>query len=326
MARRRVTGFTIVELLVVITIIAMLSAILLPAVNSAREAARRATCMTNIKNLAVAVNTYEARTNRFPGYRNALTVEGQPNPIDVSWVVALSPDFGEASIYDTYANGSPVIGYVDALVCASDSPERGDQVPPLSYVANAGMYIAGLSANDTQAQNPKQLRYQQNNNQANGIFLDSFISASIPSHVRPFNTTAFIDGNGRDGLSKTLLFSENLVQFSQVYTGLQATWAKPDDHKMDTVFLWSDMNKGGIPLGINNYRLQPNTIPPLRYPAPSSSHPSGVNVAFCDASTLFLTESIDDIVYFQLMTPSGKESNHSLPAFRESILNDLDYR
>ena len=65
-------GFTIVELLVVISIIATLVAILLPAVNMARESARNVKCKSNIRQLATATNSFQTRMRRYPGYRSQL--------------------------------------------------------------------------------------------------------------------------------------------------------------------------------------------------------------------------------------------------------------
>ena len=65
---RRRLGFTLVELLVVITIIGMLVALLLPAVQHARERGRQLTCLNNIKQLSLATVSHESSKGQFPGY------------------------------------------------------------------------------------------------------------------------------------------------------------------------------------------------------------------------------------------------------------------
>ena len=85
-SRARASAFTLVELLVVIAIIGTLVALLLPAVGAVREAARRGTCLNNIRNLAQATFGYETSKGRLPGYsqlvkRGATEAVGvMPNP------------------------------------------------------------------------------------------------------------------------------------------------------------------------------------------------------------------------------------------------------
>src|SRR3954463_1102188 len=73
------SGFTLIELLVVIAIIAVLIALLLPAIQSARETARRAQCLNNLKQLGVALNNYVSAEKQFPPGSVAKTYSAQPN-------------------------------------------------------------------------------------------------------------------------------------------------------------------------------------------------------------------------------------------------------
>src|SRR3954447_21501633 len=87
-ARRRL-GFTLVELLVVITIIGMLVALLLPAVHSVRERARQTQCMNNVKNLALAVVSYDSSKGQPPSLsqfvKQANTTSNSTNYADVAY-------------------------------------------------------------------------------------------------------------------------------------------------------------------------------------------------------------------------------------------------
>jgi prepilin-type N-terminal cleavage/methylation domain-containing protein len=92
--RWRRSGFTLVELLVVIAIIGVLVALLLPAVQAAREAARRSQCSNNLKQLSLALHNYEDTHKTFP-----------PAGIDsnqMSWVVLLLPYFEQKALYDQF--------------------------------------------------------------------------------------------------------------------------------------------------------------------------------------------------------------------------------
>src|SRR6478609_5195120 len=101
MKRQKVRAFTLVELLVVIAIIGTLIALLLPAVQRARESSRRSSCANNIRNIALATLQYEERFRSFPGLFEPIPAErmrtqsGYPN---TTWAVTLLDDLERAGI------------------------------------------------------------------------------------------------------------------------------------------------------------------------------------------------------------------------------------
>ncbi len=101
MRSKRLSGFTLVELLVVIAIIGVLVGLLLPAVQAAREAARRMQCSNNLKQLGLALHTYHDTHNAFPiQYR----VNNLPNrPLtQVSWIIGVFPMIEQGNIWNTW--------------------------------------------------------------------------------------------------------------------------------------------------------------------------------------------------------------------------------
>lgn len=96
-------AFTLIELLVVIAIIAVLIALLLPAVQMAREAARRTQCVNNLRQIGMAINSYHAQWNSFPP---AYTVDAQGKPL-LSWRVLILPHIGEQALYTQFHLDEP---------------------------------------------------------------------------------------------------------------------------------------------------------------------------------------------------------------------------
>jgi prepilin-type N-terminal cleavage/methylation domain-containing protein/prepilin-type processing-associated H-X9-DG protein len=96
MIRRRV-GFTLVELLVVIAIIGILVGLLLPAVQAAREAARRMQCSNNLKQMGLALHTYHDAFNKFPGNTGSLQTA---QTTGASWLVKILPQLEQTAAFN----------------------------------------------------------------------------------------------------------------------------------------------------------------------------------------------------------------------------------
>ena len=105
---RNKNAFTLVELLVVIAIMSVLIGLLLPAVNAAREAARKSTCSNNIKQLATALLAYEQKNQGFPPAMNLVNATDYEAPKETgileNWIVRILPNMDQAGLYDDIYN------------------------------------------------------------------------------------------------------------------------------------------------------------------------------------------------------------------------------
>jgi prepilin-type N-terminal cleavage/methylation domain-containing protein len=209
-APTRPKGFTLVELLVVIAIIAMLVGLLIPAVQRAREAGRRATCMNNQQQLGKAIMGYATSKDKFPPLfaiqPNSPT--GSP-PFSVGWVPNILPSIEQNNLYQLYqantwntlvAAGSSTATRVATLVCPSRNPTQGPA--PLSYVLNAGFTDFRNAAAGTST-----------DFKTNGVFFDEYtpkvFNMTSPSKAI-IETIDLAYLSSHDGSSKTLMLSENL--------------------------------------------------------------------------------------------------------------------
>jgi prepilin-type N-terminal cleavage/methylation domain-containing protein/prepilin-type processing-associated H-X9-DG protein len=153
--RSRRKGFTLIELLVVIAIIAVLIALLLPAVQSAREAARRAQCTNNLKQLGLAVHNYHTTYNAIPaecmwmGATYGSQSLGGSWGWNASWPVCLLPNIEQTPLYNAYNSGwapdqpqNSTVSYtaLAVLLCPSDSQKQRPNYPwaPMNYAGNSG--------------------------------------------------------------------------------------------------------------------------------------------------------------------------------------------
>ena len=300
---RRVRGFTLVELLVVITIIGILMALLLPAVNYAVESARRTQCLNNQKNLGVSLVNFESSKERFPGYTNRV------GGFRASWLVEALPGVERQDIYDQWLNGSDVTTYIDLFVCPSDPPDSNNAAFN-SYIGNAGYEAFNNTAGNENAETI-----------ANGIMHNYFQGMN---GVKPINGPKISLAQIKDGASSTLLLTENIkaTTWDAVSRGTGAATASD---KVATVFVWHKATNNDRKINGNKNNTAAITKDTAR---PSSYHPGGVNATFADGHTQWLREDIDYMVYVQLMTPRHDEVKvvFSNAAWAGYVLNDADYK
>ena len=166
-------GFTLVELLVVIAIIGTLIGLLLPAVQSAREAARRSSCSSNLRQVGLAIGSYESARKVYPKGRDAIMTQGY------SWAFRLLPFMEEQQIFDAYVPGVHVYDPKNAKAmrtavapyfcpsrrapCTDRNFDNNNQPPPPDamgvaaggdFAANAGTYYNYRPARDGDASDP----------------------------------------------------------------------------------------------------------------------------------------------------------------------------
>ena len=337
-------GFTLVELLVVIAIIGTLVALLLPAVQAARETARGNTCRNNMKQLQLALTNMDSTLKRLPGYSEEIF---NPNGTKTngmftsgfarraSWVVRIFPYMEENALWDKWStefggtpSTNPPAPQIAALNCPSNVNEIPD-APTLAYVGNAGWAFSDTGTNGRNG-NMKE-------NGANGLFFDNNKNKNIgPTDGREGDPKIQMSlAQVLDGTTKTLMLSENLHALYWCFEPVQSTtgsgYVQNDassvpDTKHLFGFVWK--NHPTIYDRINGDKNYDHQTPPEQvnatnpqlafasdttkyetYGYPSSNHPGGVNVAFCGGSIRFMGESIDPVIYGQIMTSNSRKSN-----------------
>lgn len=323
-------GFTLVELLVVIAIIGTLVALLLPAVQAARETARGNTCRNNMKQLSLALASMDTQLKRLPGYSNELfNPNGQKNNDGftqdyarrASWVVRCFPYMEENALWDKWNDFSanPPAPPMANLTCPSSPPEIPGQ-PWLAYVGNSGWAME----DSTRPSPQKNTEFA-----ANGIFFDLNKNKNIsPADGREGQPALQMSMTAvTDGTSKTLLLSENnhawYWTFGPPTTGglnndlksikdaphlFGFIWKNPPPLEIERINgdKYYDKLTGGAPPDMETFAGTPATYESYAYP--SSVHPGGVNVSFCGGNVEFMRENIDPTVYAQLMTSNSKKS------------------
>ncbi len=232
--RKRDGGFTLIELLVVIAIIATLVAILLPAVQQAREAARRSTCKNNLKQLGIAIHNYHDTYNLLPAlsYDNEINGGDEARHASFGWSVFLMPFMEQSAAYDAVSPGTPQrlhqavndtnkLRVMQTPMASFRCPSDAGPQTNGHYKINNG---SGDDANDVELATTNYLAVNNSERVARNNANGAFVSAGVPGNP-PQNQIyrrAFRDIT--DGLSNTLFVGERAYLLEGVELGAGVLW------------------------------------------------------------------------------------------------------
>ncbi len=332
--RRAFPGFTLVELLVVIAVIGLLAGLLFPAVQAAREVARRANCANHLRQLGLALHQYQSAVGSFPPFRvlSILPYSLTPPYIEsnASVQTMLLPQLDQGPLYSSINFSIPFNGdavwkdypendtvarvLLDVFLCPSDPLTAQQSYGPVSYRANAG--LCGVDCTTGSVSTPAIM--------SNGIDSGLFtIQGATPSAVT-------------DGLSNTLGFAEKLVgtpsggtfdprrdwldisNEPSAWTGLTASaWIQLCEHPFSPKpGLWPSGSSWllGNSVATLFYVAAPPNPPVIDCDtnrsgvlSAGSLHPGGVNVSMADGSVRFVGNGIAVSVWRALGTRAGGE-------------------
>ncbi len=315
-------AFTLIELLVVITIIGILIALLLPAVQSAREAARRAQCLNNIKQLGLALLSYEGTHKSFPPgsvWRSGVDIQALRNAkLAENWVIMILPNLEQQALYNS-------INFKKYMPDAENATARATRLNVMLCPSDAFTETAYDGSGASQGTNWARGCYGANS--ALGYM-------TVSSHTPDYINAATADSVGwkdsrvrgvmgansavsvaavKDGLSNTVFVAE--LRAGILPIDARGTWAMSGgpsslwahgyygdatgpnslESAADDVERCTDIQTavGGVDkLVLARMPCSAGTRPNYQMTA-RSMHPGGVHVGFGDGSVHWLSDSID---------------------------------
>ena len=309
----RKTAFTLVELLVVIAVIGILIGLLLPAVQAAKEAARRLSCVNNLKQISLAVINYHDQMRRFPsGYiRQSSDPNADRFKIGWGWGSAIQGQLDNRPLADQIARVTTLdpmgqSGIRTQLLatwrCPTDMPIGLTCVPRVTQNMNPPIPTP-------ENPNPPDIQRPCIGFAARANYVASFGASAVGAGAKG-NGLFFVDSNlamrdVTDGTSNTFMAGERHVATGQA-TWVGVHWGESmggPQYNPDNLTRYSV-----DPLVMGSMHTKPNPGSDSR--AFGSKHTGGCNMSRIDGSVAFVASSIDLVVWRGMATIRGGEMVH----------------
>jgi len=320
--RKRV-GFTLIELLVVIAIIGILVALLLPAVQQAREAARRTQCKNNMKQLGLAIHNYHDThsvlppsriANGFVGWGGVSQGGPQYYKNGTGWTLLL-PFLEQTALYNQYNhNVAASWSYVYGAYSPSDVAGNPDVNYPVVKTVlpfflcpsdpNDKFYNSQNQYYSVSATNPGGARTNYDFNTWYGeYYYQGYVMRYYNSKDRPLfaaNSSTSL-ASVKDGTSNTAMVTETI---REVWNGVPPAWGHAGHVQIGIDLSWYPINTWVY--NINDpaylYMRQPGRL--ANWASAGSLHTGGCHVLLCDGTVRFVSENIDTATRQRLHYPA----------------------
>jgi prepilin-type N-terminal cleavage/methylation domain-containing protein len=294
---KRPAAFTLVELLVVIAIIGILVALLLPAVQAAREAARRMSCSNNLKQVGIGLHLYHGTHRRLPPGWTAFDPQtGQPHWLGEpgwAWSAQLLPYMEQTTVYKNLihldlpitdpANDLARVARIKIFRCPSD-------IGPPTFVLPDGGYYFGSGGGYTPTE----------------LATNNYIGVFGTFDVHGICHDGTCEGNGT-------FFLNRGVRFAEIQDGLSQTFVVGERCSEWAPSTWVGMVTGGSHapariVGVATYPPNADKEPEQYFHNFSSFHPAGTNLLAADGSVHMVSETIDQRTFKALCTRTAGDT------------------